>query len=54
VREQGWPPFDKRVWQRNYHKRVIRNERELDAIRQYIHHNPARWDDDAENPNRRR
>ena len=24
------------VWQRNYYERVIRNERELNAIRQYI------------------
>lgn len=54
VREGGWPPFDRRVWQRNYHERVIRNERELDAISQYIVHNPARWDDDIENPNQRR
>jgi REP element-mobilizing transposase RayT len=54
VREGGWLPFDRRVWQRNYHERAIRNERELDAIRQYIVHNPARWDDDAENPNQRR
>ena len=41
------------VWQRNYHERVIRNERELNAIRQYIQDNPARWAEDAENPGRR-
>jgi REP element-mobilizing transposase RayT len=40
------------VWQRNYYERVIRNERELHAIRQYICDNPARWDEDPENPNR--
>ncbi len=39
-----------RVWQRNYYERIIRNERELNAIRQYIHDNPARWRDDTENP----
>lgn len=51
VRENGWPPFDKRVWQRNYYERIIRNERELNAIRQYIDANPANWAMDRENPN---
>jgi len=41
-----------RVWQRNYYERIIRNERELNAIRQYIHDNPSRWADDEENPAR--
>ena len=38
------------VWQRNYYERVIRNERELDAIRQYIVDNPEKWPEDKENP----
>jgi putative transposase len=38
------------VWQSNFHERIIRNERELDAIRQYIRNNPVNWDDDSENP----
>ena len=38
------------VWQRNYYERVIRDERELDAIRQYIVDNPAKWAEDIENP----
>jgi REP element-mobilizing transposase RayT len=38
------------VWQRNYYDRVIRNDRELNAIRDYIQFNPARWDFDRENP----
>jgi putative transposase len=37
------------AWQRNYHDRIIRNQRELDAIRQYIAYNPANWDFDKEN-----
>jgi REP element-mobilizing transposase RayT len=53
VREQGWPYFDRRLWQRNYYERVIRNERELNAIRQYILDNPANWEKDEENPHRR-
>ena len=40
---------DKPVWQRNYYERIIRNERELDAIRSYIRENPARWFEDREN-----
>jgi putative transposase len=38
------------VWQRNYHDRIIRNEREMSRIWDYIDANPARWDDDDENP----
>ena len=37
------------VWQRGYYERIIRNERELQAIRQYIQNNPARWDEDRDN-----
>ena len=39
-----------RLWQRNYYERVIRNESELNAVRQYIRHNPSRWAEDANNP----
>ena len=41
------------VWQRNYYERVIRNERELNAIRQYIADNPLQWDLDGDNPSPR-
>jgi putative transposase len=40
------------VWLRNYHDRVIRNERELTALRQYIGDNPLKWELDRENPKR--
>ena len=52
----------RRVWQRNYYERVplrklrglpsvvIRNERELHAIQQYIRDNPLKWELDRENP----
>jgi putative transposase len=40
------------VWQRNYYERIIRDERELNAVRRYIRENPARWAEDRENPNR--
>ena len=39
------------VWHRNYYEHVIRNENELNDVRQYIVDNPAKWDTDEENPN---
>jgi REP element-mobilizing transposase RayT len=38
------------VWQRNYYDHIIRNEDELNQIREYIVNNPLRWDDDENNP----
>ena len=40
------------LWQRGYHDRVIRNDRELNAIREYILNNPMQWHLDRENPDR--
>ncbi len=36
------------VWQRNYYEHVIRNEHELNAIRQYIIENPCNWSRDRD------
>jgi REP element-mobilizing transposase RayT len=49
VREHDWPPFDKRLWQRNYYEHIIRNETERSRIIQYIQNNPINWDCDKEN-----
>jgi REP element-mobilizing transposase RayT len=38
------------LWQRNYYEHIIRNERELHAIRQYIRNNPLKWALDRDNP----
>ena len=38
------------VWQRNYYEHVIRGEEELERRRQYIADNPAKWDEDENNP----
>ena len=38
------------IWQRNYHDRIIRDQKELDAIRKYIETNPMNWMKDDENP----
>ena len=48
VKTSGWPPFRGRLWQRNYYEHIIRNERALNAIRQYIMENPRRWQMDRE------
>ena len=40
---------DMRVWQRGYWERIIRNERELNATREYIRNNPVRWQEDRDN-----
>jgi putative transposase len=52
VKENRWPAFDRRVWQRNYYEHVIRDEPELERIRSYIDENPLRWELDDENPQR--
>ena len=38
-----------RLWQRNYYEHIIRNENELNEIREYIINNPMRWEFDREN-----
>jgi REP element-mobilizing transposase RayT len=38
------------LWQRNYYEHVIRNDDELQRIREYIINNPLQWADDEINP----
>jgi REP element-mobilizing transposase RayT len=38
------------VWQRNYYERVIRDGNELKRIRDYVIHNPLKWESDEDNP----
>ncbi|MFQ5798323.1 MAG: transposase [Bacteroidota bacterium] len=40
------------VWQRNYFEHIIRDERSLNKIREYIMTNPERWQYDRENRER--
>jgi REP element-mobilizing transposase RayT len=42
--------FGMPVWQRNYYEHIIRNEREMNKIQEYIINNPIKWDLDKENP----
>ena len=41
-----------KFWQRNYYERIIRNEREMDAVWNYIEGNPSAWVEDDENPDK--
>jgi putative transposase len=50
VKDQGWPRFNRRLWQRNYFEHVIRSEDSLKRIRDYILKNPTQWEFDRENP----
>jgi REP element-mobilizing transposase RayT len=51
VRELGWEPFPGKLWQRNFYEHIVRNERALNAIREYIINNPANWEADQLHPN---
>lgn len=41
------------MWQGRFYDHIIRNEESLNALRQYVAENPAKWQEDQENPNRR-
>lgn len=52
VKQLGWPPFDRKLWQRNYYEHIIRDDQSLCEIAYYITNNPARWSDDKFYPNK--
>ena len=35
---------DGSVWQRNYYEHIIRNEKELQALKEYMDQNPLKWE----------
>jgi REP element-mobilizing transposase RayT len=43
VKQNGWPGFFGKLWQRSYYDRIVRDDNELTRIRQYIKNNPAKW-----------
>jgi REP element-mobilizing transposase RayT len=47
IRGAGFPQF---AWQASFYEHIIRDERSLGNIRQYIGDNPAKWELDADNP----
>jgi REP element-mobilizing transposase RayT len=38
------------VWQKNYYEHVVRNEKDLRSIQEYIINNPLQWELDENNP----
>ena len=53
VRMNNVGPFPGKLWQRNYYEHIIRDETDLNSIRQYIIDNPGKWEEDEENPKMR-
>ncbi|MBI4388341.1 MAG: transposase [Candidatus Omnitrophica bacterium] len=49
IMKQNHSSSSNKLWQRNYYERIIRNENELNEIRQYILDNPIKWEEDPEN-----
>ena len=51
VKNNNWPRFDGKLWQRNYWEHIIRDEKSYFAISEYIISNPLNRDNDSINPN---
>jgi putative transposase len=45
-----WPPLEGKLWQRGYHDHIMRADADFERVAEYIAANPARWDEDQENP----
>ena len=50
VRDKNWPPFQGRLWQRNFYEHIVRTDVSLQQYRKYIVDNPVQWPFDRENP----
>jgi putative transposase len=50
VHQQGWKKFDGTFWQRSFYDHVIRNDKDLFRVQEYILNNPLSWSLDEENP----
>jgi len=44
VKTFKWKPFHKKLWQRNYYERIIRDEADYARIEEYIRNNPILWE----------
>jgi len=44
VKQNNWPSFPDKLWQRNYWEHIVRDVFELNRIREYIGNNPAQWE----------
>lgn len=50
VEKYGWPAFDGKVWQRSYYDHIVRNQDNLNRIREYIQNNSMNWQNDSFHP----
>lgn len=46
VHKNNWQPFNKKLWQRNFHEHIIKNENSYKTIVGYINNNPLKWNED--------
>lgn len=46
VKKLNWPRFNRKLWQRNYHEHIIRDELSFRRITNYIKTNPENWKND--------
>jgi len=46
VKNFGWEPFHRKLWQRNYYEHIIRDEKSYWEISEYILNNPVKWMED--------
>jgi len=41
VKNNNWPPYSGKLWQRSFYDHVVRNDEDLRVLREYIVNNPA-------------
>ena len=46
VKNGTLPPFNKRIWQRNYYEHVVRDDMDYERLATYIENNPQKWEED--------
>lgn len=46
VKQNHWQPFDGKLWQRNYYEQIVRDDKSLPRIREYVVNNPSQWQND--------
>lgn len=44
VKNNKWKPFYEKLWQRGYYDHIVKDKKELFAIRKYIVDNPLHWE----------
>jgi REP element-mobilizing transposase RayT len=47
VKNGTLPPFNKRVWQRNYYEHIIRDDVDYERVATYTLNNPLTWENDV-------